>query len=113
PPGARPHRALGPRRGPRGLGSAGRRRAVTGRLRRLAVVAALPTLADVALLVLLREHLGWILVLADLTAVAVASVLSYVLHRVVTFRSDPFVRWVRMPWTFAAVAVAAAAVDVV
>jgi len=86
---------------------------VTGRLRRLAVVAALPTLADVALLVLLREHLGWILVLADLTAVAVASVLSYVLHRVVTFRSDPFVRWVRMPWTFAAVAVAAAAVDVV
>lgn len=84
-----------------------------GRLRRLAVVAALPTLADVALLVLLREHLGWILVLADLTAVAVASVLSYVLHRVVTFRSDPFVRWVRMPWTFAAVAVAAAAVDVV
>lgn len=86
---------------------------MTGRLRRLAVVAALPTLADVALLVLLREHLGWILVLADLTAVAVASVLSYVLHRVVTFRSDPFVRWVRMPWTFAAVAVAAAAVDVV
>lgn len=86
---------------------------MTGRLRRLAVVAALPTLADVALLVLLREHLGWILVLADLMAVAVASVLSYVLHRVVTFRSDPFVRWVRMPWTFAAVAVAAAAVDVV
>ena len=29
--------------------------------------------------------------------IAVASVVSYVLHRAYTFRSDPFVRWVRMP----------------
>lgn len=86
---------------------------MTGRLRRLAIVALVPTVVDVALLVLLREGLGWVLVLADLVAIAAASVLSYGLHRAVTFRSDPFVRWVRMPSAFAAVAVVAALVDVV
>ena len=83
------------------------------RLRRLAVVALVPTAADVGLLVLLRQGAGWILVVADLTAIAVASVLSYVLHRRMTFRSDPFVRWVRMPATFIVVATLAALVDVV
>jgi putative flippase GtrA len=85
---------------------------VSGRLRRLALVAVVPTVVDVLLLVLLRQHLGWILVLADLVAITVASVLSYVLHRAVTFRSDPFVRWVRLPWAFAVVAGVAALVDV-
>lgn len=85
---------------------------MNGRLRRLALVAVLPTLVDVGLLVLLRQQLGWVLVLADVVAIGVASVLSYALHRAVTFRSDPFVRWVRMPWAFAAVALAAAAIDV-
>jgi dolichyl-phosphate beta-glucosyltransferase len=40
-------------------------------------------------------------------------VLSYVLHRAVTFRSDPYVRWVEVPAAFVGVAVVAAAVDVV
>jgi dolichyl-phosphate beta-glucosyltransferase len=53
------------------------------------------------------------LVLADLAAIAAASVLSYVLHRVVTFRSDPYVRWVEIPPAFVGVAAIAAAVDVV
>lgn len=82
------------------------------RLRRLVAVAAVPTAADIGLLVLLRQGFGWILVVADLTAIAVASALSYVLHRRLTFRSDPFVRWVRMPGAFVAVAVLAALVDV-
>jgi dolichyl-phosphate beta-glucosyltransferase len=86
---------------------------MTERLRRLALVALLPTIVDVGLLVVLRQGAGWILVLADLTAIAVASVLSYVLHRLVTFRSDPFVRWVRLPAAFVAVAAVAALVDVV
>jgi len=86
---------------------------VTGRLRRLALLAAAPTLVDVGLLVVLRQHLGWVLVAADLTAIAAASILSYELHRRVTFRSDPYVRWVRMPWAFAVVAVLAALADVV
>ena len=68
---------------------------LSGRLRRLAILALVPTLVDIGLLVLLRQALGWILVVADLAAIAVASALSYVLHRTVTFRSDPYVRWVR------------------
>jgi putative flippase GtrA len=71
-----------------------------------------PTLVDIGLLVLFRQRLGWILVVADLAAIAVASVLSYVLHRVVTFRSDPYVRWVEIPPAFFGVAAMAAAVDV-
>jgi dolichyl-phosphate beta-glucosyltransferase len=75
-------------------------------------VALVPTLADIALLVLFRQRLGWMLVVADLAAIALASVLSYVLHRTVTFRSDPYVRWVEVPPAFVGVAVLAAAVDV-
>jgi putative flippase GtrA len=75
-------------------------------------VALVPTLADIALLVLFRQRLGWMLVAADLAAIALASVLSYVLHRAVTFRSDPYVRWVEVPPAFVGVAVLAAAVDV-
>ncbi|MGH9084710.1 MAG: glycosyltransferase [Acidimicrobiales bacterium] len=86
---------------------------MTGRLHRLALLTVVPTAVDVGLLVLLREEAGWVLVLADATAIAAASVLSYALHRIVTFRSDPYVRWVRMPGAFAAVAVLAGSVDVV
>ena len=60
-----------------------------------------------------RQRLGWVLVVADLAAIAVASVLSYALHRAVTFRSDPYVRWVEVPAAFVGVALVAAAVDVV
>jgi dolichyl-phosphate beta-glucosyltransferase len=86
---------------------------VTGRLRRLALLAVVPTVVDIGLFVFLRREAGWILVLADAAALTVASLLSYVLHRVVTFRSDPFVRWVRMPVAFVVVAVLAGLVDVV
>jgi dolichyl-phosphate beta-glucosyltransferase len=73
----------------------------------------LPTVVDIGLLVLFRQELGWILVVADLAAIGVASVLSYVLHRGVTFRSDPYVRWVEVPPAFVGVAIVAAAVDLV
>jgi dolichyl-phosphate beta-glucosyltransferase len=86
---------------------------VKGRLRRLAVLAVVPTVVDIGLLVLLRQGLGWILVLADLVAIAAASALSYLLHRTVTFRSDPYVRWVRMPGAFVAIATLAGLVDIV
>jgi Glycosyl transferase family 2 len=46
-------------------------------------------------------------------AIAAASSLSYVMHRVVTFRSDPYVRWVEVPAAFVGVAAVAALVDVV
>ena len=86
---------------------------MTGRIRRFIPVALVPTLVDVGLLVLFRQALGWILVVADLAAIALASALSYVLHRVVTFRSDPYVRWVEVPAAFVGVAALAALVDVV
>jgi putative flippase GtrA len=78
----------------------------------LAAVSLLPSLVDIGLLVLLREGLGWVLVLADLVAIAVASLVSYGLHRLVTFRSDPYVRWVQVPPAFVAVAASAALVDI-
>jgi putative flippase GtrA len=77
------------------------------------VLALVPTLVDIGLLVLFRQRFGWILVVADLAAIAAASVLSYVLHRVVTFRSDPYVRWVEIPPVFVGVAGLAAVVDAV
>jgi putative flippase GtrA len=85
----------------------------SGRLRRFALVALVPTAIDIGLLVVLRQGAGWILVLADLTAIAVASIVSYVLHRTYTLRSDPFVRWVRMPAAFVGVATVAGLVDVI
>jgi putative flippase GtrA len=85
---------------------------MTGRIQRFALVALVPTLVDVGLLVLFREVLGWILVVADLVAIAGASALSYVAHRRVTFRSDPYVRWVEVPVAFVGVAAVAAGVDV-
>jgi dolichyl-phosphate beta-glucosyltransferase len=85
---------------------------VTGRLRRLAAVALVPTLVDVGLLVLFRQRFGWVLVVADVAAIAAASALSYALHRAITFRSDPYVRWVEIPPAFVGVAGLAALVDV-
>jgi putative flippase GtrA len=85
---------------------------VSGRVRRFSAVALVPTVVDVGLLVLFRQAFGWILVVADLLAIGAASALSYVLHRVVTFRSDPYVRWVEVPAAFVGVASVAALVDV-
>jgi dolichyl-phosphate beta-glucosyltransferase len=85
---------------------------VKRRLRRFAAVSLIPSLVDIGLLVLLRQGRGWVLVAADLVAIAVASVLSYLLHRLVTFRTDPYVRWVRVPLAFAGVAVVAGLIDV-
>lgn len=86
---------------------------MTERLRRVAIVGLVPSSLDVFVLVVLRQRFGWILILADLVAVVVASAVSYVLHREVTFRSDPYVRWVQVPVAFVGVAALAAFVDVV
>lgn len=81
-------------------------------LRHLPGVAVVSSLFDVGLLVLLRQGLGWMLVPANVCAIAAASVVSYVLHRAVTFRGDPYVRLVNVPIAFIAVAAVAAMVDV-
>jgi putative flippase GtrA len=87
-------------------------RSMAQRLRRLAAVALVPSLMDVGLLVLVRQALGLALVPANVCAIAAASVVSYVVHREVTFRSDPYVRWVQVPVAFVTIAAVAAAVDV-
>jgi putative flippase GtrA len=85
---------------------------VKRRVWRFAAVSLIPSVVDIGLLVLLRQRWGWVLVAADVVAIAVASVLSYGLHRLVTFRTDPYVRWVRVPLAFAGVAVVAGLLDV-
>lgn len=80
---------------------------------RFILVALVPTAVDIGLLVWLRQGLGWWLVAADLAAIAAATVVSYVMHRSITFGRDRFVRWVQLPWAFAAVAALAAVIDVV
>ncbi|MSO85972.1 MAG: glycosyltransferase [Acidimicrobiia bacterium] len=85
---------------------------MTQRPRRILLLAVVPTLVDIGLLVFFRQGLGWILVVANATAIAVASVLSYLLHSSVTFRSDPYVRWVRFPAAFVVVALLAGTLDV-
>lgn len=81
------------------------------RLLAFLAVSTVPTAVDVGLLVLLRQHYGLPLVVADLGGIAVASVVSYGLHRIATFRSNPYFRWVRFPVVFATIALGAALVD--
>jgi putative flippase GtrA len=81
------------------------------RLRRFAAVGLVATAVDITLLVLLHEA-GWSLVAADVVALVVAAATSYALHRAVTFRDDPFVRWMHHITLFAVVVVLAGAVDV-
>jgi putative flippase GtrA len=83
------------------------------RLLAFAAVSVLPTAVDVGLLVALREGLGWPIIVADLVAIAVASVVSYGAHRVATFHSNPYFRWVRHPFAFGLLAAVAAVVDAV
>ncbi len=81
-------------------------------LRRFAAVGVFATVVDIVLFVALRRQ-GWPLIPADLFALAVAAVVSYSLHRVITFRDDPFVRWMRSPTVFIVVVVLSGTVDLV
>lgn len=81
-----------------------------GWLGRFALVGFAATALDVGLLLVLGAA-GVNLLVANLCAVSVAAVLSYSLHRLVTFHNDPFVRWVHQPSAFIGVATLAAGVD--
>ena len=82
-----------------------------GLLGRFAGVGLVVTLVDVVLLCLLRQGAGLPLLWADLIAVGAAAVTSYGAHRTLTFRNDPFVRWVYQPWAVAVVVTLAAVAD--
>ena len=80
-------------------------------LGRFAVVAVAITAIDVTLLFLLHLRVGWPLAAADVVAIAVAAAASYGAHRSLTFRNDPFVRWVYQPGSVAVVVTLAGAAD--
>ena len=82
-------------------------------IRSLAALAVIPSATDLALLVSLREGLGWPLLIADAVAIAVASVVSFAMHRRSALRSSPYARWVQAPLAFVLVATIAGAVDVI
>jgi putative flippase GtrA len=84
---------------------------VTRRAPRVTVVAVV-TAIDLGLLWLLARGVGLPIAIADAASVAVASVVSWALHREVTYGGDLNIRWVRRPQAFALAAVIAGVVDV-
>jgi putative flippase GtrA len=81
-------------------------------LRRFVLVGVVATTVDVGLLLLLRQRAGWPMPLADAAAVAVATIVSWLLHGWVTFPGDPRTRWYRRVGTYAVAATLALAADV-
>lgn len=82
-------------------------------LQSLALLAVVPSTVDVAVLVVLRQQVGWPLVVADAIALVLASTVSYGVHRRAAERSGPYTRWVQAPLAFLLVALVAGIVDIV
>ena len=82
------------------------------RIRRYAAVGLVATVVDVTVFLVAHAFFDQ-LVGADLLALAVAALTSAVLHRSITLRNDPYVRWVQRLQLFIPVVIVAGAVDVV
>lgn len=82
-------------------------------LRRFALVGTIVTVVDVALLLVLREAVGWPVWVADTAAVALATVLSWGLHGLLTFPDDPSRGWFRRLGPYVLTALLALVADVV
>jgi len=78
--------------------------------RRFALVGITATSIDISMAVGLH-HYGLPRFPADLAALLVAALVSYVLHRRFTLRGDSLDRWIRQPAVFATVAAVAGTVD--
>jgi dolichyl-phosphate beta-glucosyltransferase len=83
---------------------------VRSRLRRFAAVGVVATAVDIALLLVLRDG-GWSLAAADGLALVSAAIVSYLLHRTITLRDDPIVRWIHHAGMFVWVVLVAGLVD--
>ncbi len=83
-----------------------------GQLARFAVVGSAVTAVDVGLFVARWRGGRRSVLVAEVPALAAAAGVSWGLHRVVTFRDDPYRRWLAETDAFAASAVVAGAVDV-
>jgi dolichyl-phosphate beta-glucosyltransferase len=81
-------------------------------LRRFVLVGAIATTVDVVLLLVLRQQAGWPVPVADAVAVAVATVVSWLLHGAVTFPGDPRTRWYRRLGDYASAGALALVADV-
>lgn len=81
-------------------------------LRRLALIGTLATVLDVAGVVVLAELVGWPVWWADATAVAVATLVSWALHGLVTPSSDPTRSWFDHVGTYWLTAAVSLVVDV-
>jgi len=84
---------------------------VRGRLARFAVVGSATTAADVGLFLLLWKRGRRSVATADVPALIGAGVVSWGLHRAVTFRRDPYQRWLSEHEAFVASGLAAGALD--
>lgn len=84
---------------------------MTRRTARFAVVAVV-TAIDVAILWALARGFDRPVAVADVASVATASVLSWALHREITYGGDLNIRWVRRPQAFALAAAMAGGIDV-
>jgi dolichyl-phosphate beta-glucosyltransferase len=85
---------------------------VRQRIRRYAAVGLVATVVDVT--VFLVAHAAFDqLISADIVALLVAALTSAVLHRWITLRNDPYVRWVQRLQLFVPVVIVAGAVDLV
>lgn len=85
---------------------------MTGGLRRLVAIGVLSTSIDAGGFVFLHEVVAWGLVPADATALLLAALASFGLHRVTLAPGDPFGRWVDRPAAFTRIASVAGVVDV-
>ncbi len=81
-------------------------------LSRFLAVAVVATAVDVGVYALLRGS-DFAIAPANLIALVAAAVVSYGLHRSVTLRDSPFVRWLHQPPVFIGLAVFAGAIDMV
>ena len=66
---------------------------VPNRVQRFAVVGVIATLVDLAVLVPLIRRWGFDAFTADLVSVSIATVVSLLLHRLVTLANSPTRRW--------------------
>lgn len=81
-------------------------------LARFAAVGSLVTAVDVGVFLARWRGGRRSVVAADATALAVAGASSWALHQAVTFRDDPYRRWLHQHEAFVAAGVVGAAVDV-
>ena len=81
-------------------------------LRRVTLVGTIATLVDVVLFVALASGPGWPVWWADMTAVVVATAVSWSLHALVTFPDDPSRRWFQRLGTYLLTATSALVMDV-